>query len=67
MKVTKTPGDCDKVNQIDPIMQEHLGPEINLVRIKLLAFVLHTLCIVQTVGLHKMRLRCLRALNVIPI
>ena len=26
MKVTTTPGDCDKVNKIVPIMQEHLGP-----------------------------------------
>ena len=34
-------------------MQEHLGPVMNLARIKLLAFVLHALCIVQTVSLHK--------------
>ena len=53
MKVTTTPGDCDKVNQIVPIMQEHLGPVISLARIKLLAFVLHALCVVQTVSLHK--------------
>lgn len=53
MKVTTTPGDCDKVNQIVPIMQEHLGPVMNLARIKLLAFVLHALCVVQTVSLHK--------------
>ncbi len=53
MKVTTTPRDCDKVNQIVPIMQEHLGPVMNLARIKLLAFVLHALCIVQTVSLHK--------------
>ena len=53
MKVTTTPGDCDKVNQIVPIMQEHLGPVINLARIKLLAFVLQALCVVQTVSLHK--------------
>ena len=53
MKVKTTPGDCDKVNQIVPIMQEHLGPVMNLARIKLLAFVLHALCIVQTVSLHK--------------
>lgn len=26
MKVTTTPSDCNKVNQIVPIMQEHLGP-----------------------------------------
>ncbi|GFI52961.1 hypothetical protein IMSAGC021_01270 [Muribaculaceae bacterium] len=53
MKVKTTPGDCDKVNQIVPIMQEHLGPVMNLARIKLLAFVLHALCIVLTVSLHK--------------
>ena len=53
MKVTTTPGDCDKVNQIVPIMQEHLGPVMNLARIKLLAFVVHALCVVQTVSLHK--------------
>ncbi len=53
MKVTITPRDCDKVNQIVPIMQAHLGPVMNLARIKLLAFVLHALCIVQTVSLHK--------------
>ncbi len=34
MKVTITPGDCDKVNQIVPIMQAHLGPVMNLARIK---------------------------------
>ena len=34
-------------------MQEHLGPVMNLARIKLLAFVLHALCVVQTVSLHK--------------
>ena len=53
MKVTTTPRDCDKVNKIVPIMQEHLGPVMNLARIKLLAFVLHALCVVQTVSLHK--------------
>ena len=53
MKVTTTPGNCDKVNQIVPIMKEHLGPVMNLARIKLLAFVLHALCVVQTVSLHK--------------
>ena len=53
MKVTTTPKDCDKVNQIVPIMQEHLGPEINLAHIKLLVFVLRALCVVQTVSLHK--------------
>ncbi len=34
-------------------MQAHLGPVMNLARIKLLALVLHALCIVQTVSLHK--------------
>ena len=53
MKVTTTPRDCYKVNKIFPIMQEHLSPVMNLVRIKLLAFVLHALCVVQTVSLHK--------------
>ncbi len=53
MKVTTTPKDCDKVNQIVPIMQEHLGPVISLARIKLLAFALRALCVVQTVSLHK--------------
>lgn len=53
MKVTTTPRDCDKVNQIVPIMQEHLGSVMNLARIKLLVFVLHAMCVVQTVSLHK--------------
>ena len=53
MKVTTTPRYCYKVNKIVPIMQEHLGPVMNLVLIKLLAFVLHALCVVQTVSLHK--------------
>lgn len=34
-------------------MQEHLDPVMNLARIKLLAFVLHALCVVQTVSLHE--------------
>lgn len=52
MKVT-TLRDNGKVNQIVPIMQEHLGSVMNLARIKLLAFVLQALCVVQTVSLHK--------------
>ena len=40
MKVTTTLRDNGKVNQIVPIMQEHLGSVMNLARIKLLAFVL---------------------------
>ena len=31
-------------------MQEHLGPVMNLARIKLLVFVLYALCVVQTVS-----------------
>ena len=53
MKATTTPRDCAKVNQIVPIMQEPLDQVMNLARIKLLAFVLHALCVVQTVSLHK--------------
>ena len=34
-------------------MQEHIGHVMNLVRIKLFAFVLHAFCVVQTVSLHK--------------
>ena len=30
-----------------------MNPVMNLARIKLLAFVLHALCVVQTVSLHK--------------
>ena len=37
MKVTTTLRDNGKVNQIVPIMQEHLGSVMNLARIKLLA------------------------------
>lgn len=53
MKVTTTPKDYCKGNQIVPIMQEHLGSVMNLARIKLQAFVLHAMCVVQTVSLHK--------------
>ena len=34
-------------------MQEHLGKNMNLARIKLMALLLHALCVVQTVSLHK--------------
>ena len=34
-------------------MHKHLGTVMNLARIKLLAFVLQALCVVQTVSLHK--------------
>lgn len=34
-------------------MQEHFGMGLNLARIKLLAFVLHILCVVQMVCLHR--------------
>ena len=43
-----------KVNQILPIMQEYFGKSMNLARIKLMAYMLHTLCVVQTVSLHKL-------------
>ena len=46
--------DSVKVNQILPIMQEHFGKNMNLARIKLMALLLHALCVVQTVSLHKL-------------
>ena len=46
--------DLAKVNQILPIMQEYFGNSMNLARIKLMAYMLHTLCVVQTVSLHKL-------------
>lgn len=54
MKTTKNSKDFVKVNQILPIMQEHFGKTMNLPRIKLMAYVIHALCIVQTVCLHKL-------------
>ena len=48
------PKDLCKVNQILPIMQEHFGKSMNLARIKFMAFMLHALCVVQTVSLHKL-------------
>ena len=36
------------------IMQEYFGNSMNLARIKLMAFMLHVLCVVQTVSLHKL-------------
>ena len=53
MKITE-PKDLVKVNQILPIMQEHFENSMNLARIKLMAFMLHALCVVQTVNLHKL-------------
>ena len=53
MKIT-TSKDLVKVNQILPIMQEHFGKTMNLARIKLMAYVIHALCVVQTVSLHKL-------------
>ena len=53
MKTTNSK-DLVKVNQILPIMQEHLGKTMNLARIKLMALMLHALCVVQTVSLHKL-------------
>ena len=35
-------------------MQEHFGKTMNLARIKLMAYLLHALCVVQTVSLHKL-------------
>lgn len=53
MKITESK-DLGKVNQILPIMQEHFGNSMNLARIRLMAYVLHALCVVQTVSLHKL-------------
>ena len=53
MKIT-IPKDTFKVNQILPIMQEHFGQSMNLARIKLMGLLLHALCVVQTVSLHKL-------------
>ena len=46
--------DLAKVNQILPIMQEYFGNSMNLARIKLMTYMLHALCVVQTVSLHKL-------------
>ena len=35
-------------------MQEHFGKNMNLARINLMALLLHALCVVQTVSLHKL-------------
>ena len=35
-------------------MQEYFGKSMNLARIKLMAYMLHALCVVQTVSLHKL-------------
>ena len=35
-------------------MQEHFGKTMNLARIKPMAYLLHALCVVQTVSLHKL-------------
>ena len=53
MKTTDSK-DFAKVNQILPIMQEYFGNSKNLARIKLMAYMLHALCVVQTVSLHKL-------------
>lgn len=53
MKTTNSK-DLVKVNQILPIMQEHFGKSMNLARIKLMALLIHALCVVQTVSLHKL-------------
>lgn len=54
MKTTNTFKDSVKVNQILPIMQDHFGSSMNMARIKLMALLLHALCVVQTVSLHKL-------------
>ena len=54
MKITKNSKDLVKVNQILPVMQEHFGKSMNLARIKLMAMMMHALCVVQTVSLHKL-------------
>ncbi len=46
--------DLVKVNQFLPIMQEHIGKTMNLARIKLMAYVIHALHVVQTFSLHKL-------------
>lgn len=53
MKITDSK-DSFKVNTILAIMQEHFGNHMNLARIKLMALLLHALCVVQTVSLHKL-------------
>ena len=53
MKTTDSK-DLTKVNQILPITQEYFGKSMNLARIKLMAYMLHALCVVQTVSLHKL-------------
>ena len=53
MKTTDSK-DLAKVNQILPIMQEYFAKSMNLARIKLMAYMLHALCVVQTVSLHKL-------------
>ena len=51
---TTTSKDLFNVNQILPIMQAHFGKSMNMARIKLMAYLLHALCILQTVSLHKL-------------
>ena len=53
MKTTDSK-DLAKVNQILPIMHEYFGNSMNLARIKLMAYMLHALCVVQTVSLHRL-------------
>ncbi len=53
MKTTNSK-DLVKVNQILPIMQEYFGKSMNLARIKLVALLLHALCMVQSVSLYKL-------------
>lgn len=53
MKTTNSK-DLAKVTQILPVMQGHFGRTMNLARIKLMAYIIHALCLVQTVSLHKL-------------
>ena len=53
-KYMTDPKDLAKVNQILPVMQECFGKSMKLTRIKLMAYMLHALCVVQTVSLHKL-------------
>lgn len=46
--------DMVKSNPILPIMQEYFGKSLNLSRIKLMSYMLHALCVVQTVSLNKL-------------
>lgn len=59
MKVTTTSKNCDKVNDIVPIVQEHSGPVMNMARIKLLEFVADS----SFLNLHGTYIRARQASN----